>query len=88
MSTPICPVHNKALRPSRFNDGHFCPTKREDGRWCDGEQHGPAEYRCEECGAELHTDWCSSCRDSEMVVRIDTGMPASAGALHTFTERY
>jgi len=29
--SPICPTHNKEMRPGKF--GFYCPTKVDDG-WC------------------------------------------------------
>jgi hypothetical protein len=33
MGNPTCPVHQKEMRSGKY--GYFCPTKQEDGSWCD-----------------------------------------------------
>lgn len=33
MGNPTCPVHQKEMRSGKY--GFFCPTKQEDGNWCD-----------------------------------------------------
>src|SRR5437763_1419039 len=32
-NTPKCPIHAKEMRAGKY--GYFCPTKQEDGTWCD-----------------------------------------------------
>jgi hypothetical protein len=33
-STPICQIHNKAMKPSRKPGTFFCPGRNEDGSYC------------------------------------------------------
>jgi hypothetical protein len=33
-TTPICPVHNKAMKPSRKPGAFFCPARTQDGDYC------------------------------------------------------
>jgi hypothetical protein len=33
-TTPICPVHNTATKPSRKPGSYFCPRRTEDGDYC------------------------------------------------------
>jgi hypothetical protein len=38
MSTPVCPIHGKAMR-SGNKGGYFCATKLPDGSWCKEKAH-------------------------------------------------
>jgi hypothetical protein len=31
---PICPIHNKQMKPSRKPGTFFCPGRNEDGSYC------------------------------------------------------
>jgi hypothetical protein len=77
MSAQTCPIHNKPMRPSRHGSGWYCPTKRDDNSWCDGETAEPT-HRCEECGALLYSDYCRNCRDDAMIVALPSGTPSPA----------
>lgn len=34
-NVPLCPVHGKPMRPSKYGDGgYYCPTKLADGSYC------------------------------------------------------
>jgi hypothetical protein len=34
-SAPLCPVHNKPMKPSRKPGSFFCPKRDADGEYCD-----------------------------------------------------
>jgi hypothetical protein len=31
---PVCPIHNKPMKPSRKPGSFFCPGRNEDGSYC------------------------------------------------------
>jgi hypothetical protein len=37
-SAPLCPIHNKPMKPSRQPGKFFCAMKRDDGEYCQEKQ--------------------------------------------------
>lgn len=33
-SAPLCPVHGKPMKPSKYGGGYYCTSKLPDGSYC------------------------------------------------------